>query len=408
MITKRKKYILIFLLTLSCLCYNLPYLSTTFYTQFIEAFNLSNKDAGFLMTMFSLTATPGYLFGGMLADKFSAKKLLITSQLMTAVLGFVMSFINGYTVLLVCYLGFGLSTTFVHWSAFMKLIRAQATDNDEGKVFGIFEFSYAAVGAITSYGILAALSNISNFRIVTSIYAALLVVVALIIIYILRDAKESEESVNDFNMKMVGKALTHPVTWINGFLVMGMYIIITGSSYLNPYLTTVFGVSVTFGTSLTILNRTVLRLFFTPIGGIILDKWKTPKFMISIAVLITATCAAMLFIPQKESAKAIAIIIALVMISIIAGSRSGLYTPIPEAKVPFEILGTSIGLASAIGYSTDLWLYGLCGKWIDEYGAAGYRNIIYLFIAGMILVVVSSVLLYLYEKKNNVFEEKEA
>lgn len=111
---KRKKYLLIFLLTMSALCYNLPYLSATFYTQFLEAFNLSNTQAGFLMTMFSLTATPGYLFGGLLADKFSPKKLLIISQLLTAVLGFAMSLVNGYAILIVCYLGFGVSTTFLH------------------------------------------------------------------------------------------------------------------------------------------------------------------------------------------------------------------------------------------------------------------------------------------------------
>ena len=59
-----RKYLLIFLLTLSTLCYQLPYLSQTFYTQFLEAFALSNQQAGQLLTMFSLTATPGYLFGG--------------------------------------------------------------------------------------------------------------------------------------------------------------------------------------------------------------------------------------------------------------------------------------------------------------------------------------------------------
>ena len=112
-----RKYLLIFLLTLSTLCYQLPYLSQTFYTQFLEAFALSNQQAGQLLTMFSLTATPGYLFGGMLADKFSPKKLVVISQVLTAAFGFIMTFLPGYTWLLVCYLGFGVSTTFIHWSA---------------------------------------------------------------------------------------------------------------------------------------------------------------------------------------------------------------------------------------------------------------------------------------------------
>lgn len=91
----KKRYLLIFLLTLSALCYNLPYLSSTFYTQFLEAFSLSNTQAGLLLTMFSLTATPGYLFGGMLADKFSPKKLIILSQLMTAALVSMIAAVGG-------------------------------------------------------------------------------------------------------------------------------------------------------------------------------------------------------------------------------------------------------------------------------------------------------------------------
>ena len=99
-LTKGKKRGIIFLLAFSCLCYNLPYLSSTFYTQFLDAFKLSNKQVGVLMTMFSLTATPGYLFGGMLADRFSPKKLIILSLLLTAALGFIVSFVNGYTILM--------------------------------------------------------------------------------------------------------------------------------------------------------------------------------------------------------------------------------------------------------------------------------------------------------------------
>lgn len=401
----KKRYLLIFLLTLSALCYNLPYLSSTFYTQFLEAFSLSNTQAGLLLTMFSLTATPGYLFGGMLADKFSPKKLIIISQLMTAVLGFAMSFVNGYTVLLICYLGFGISTTFIHWSAFLKLARAQAGENEEGKIFGFFEMCYALAGAITSYGILAALGSISNFRIVTSVYAVTLLVVALIIIVALKDVEDNKAS-NEFNLKMVGKAFKHPVTWLNGFIVMGLFIMVTGTSYLNPYLSTVFGTTVAFGTGLTIANRTLLRLFVSPMCGLLLDKWKTPKFLLVFACALIAISAVFLFIPQNQSAKTIAIIAALVMIIILSGSRSGLYTPIPEAKMPFEITGTAMGIASAVGYSTDLWLYTLCGSWIDKYGADGYRNIIWLFVAGLVLVIVCAVLLGVYEKKNGIFADK--
>ena len=40
----------------------------------------------------------------------------------------------------------------------MKLIRAQADDkDDQGRTFGTFEWCYALVGAVASYGLLALL-----------------------------------------------------------------------------------------------------------------------------------------------------------------------------------------------------------------------------------------------------------
>lgn len=401
--TNKKKYWMIFLLTTSALCYNLPYLSNTFYTQFLEAFSLSNTEAGFLMSMFSLTATPGYLFGGLLADKFSPKKLIIISQIMTAALGFAMCFLNGYTVLLVCYLGFGISTTFIHWSAFLKMIRAQADDGEEGKIFGFFEMCYAIVGAITSYVILAGLGKLSNFRVVTAIYAAILLVVAALILFLIKDVEKNDAS-NEFNMKMVGVALKHPVTWLNGLIVMGLFILITGTSYLNPYLSTVFGASVAFGTGLTIFNRTLARLVFSPLGGLLLDKWKTSKFLITLSAIMIVISLGITFVPQDGSGLMMAIILSVLLILVLSTSRSGLYTPIPEAKIPFEIMGTSMGICSAVGYSTDLWLYTLCGNWIDKNGADGFKNIMYLYVAGLCLVIVCCVLLYRYEKKHGIVE----
>ena len=401
---KTKKFGLIMLLTATCLIYNLPYLSSTFYTQFLEAFSLTNTQAGLLMTFFSLTATPGYLFGGLLADKFSPKKLILISLLMTAALGFAMSFVSGYKVLLACYFGFGISTTFIHWNAFLKLIRAQADDkDDQGKTFGTFEWCYALVGAFVSYGLLALLGKVSSFKVSTALYASVLVVLALLVIFLLKDVENINS--NDFNVRMVGQALAHPVTWLNGLIVMGLFIVVTGSSYLNPYLSSVFGTSVAFATSFGIMNKCIVRLCVVAIGGMLLDKWKTPKFMIICMAFLAASIVGMLLIPQNNSFMIPAIIIAFLILIFMSTARSGMYTPIPEAKIPMAITGTAMGICSAVGYSTDLWSYTLIGSWLDKYGNDGYRCVLLLWLAGVALVVICSILLHRYEKKHNVFGE---
>lgn len=401
--TKKKKYGIIFLLAFTCLCYNLPYLSSTFYPQFIDAFKISNEQAGVLLTMFGLTATPGYLFGGLLADKFSPKKLILISMFGTAALGFVMNFAQSFGVLMVCYFGFGLSTTFVQWAALMKLLREQVSGGDEGRIFGFFEFCYAIAGAVTSYGILAALGTIiekgGSFKLATIIYAAILIIIGILVALLIKDVKENKAT-NEFDIKMVGKAISHPVVWLNGLIVMGIFLFGSGTTYFAAWLTGSFAVSLTLATAINIASRTFFRLIFVPIGSVLLDKLRTPKFLIITSLCIIALTAVFVLMPQNADVLVIAIVLVILIDVVSTMARPGIYTPIPEAGVPLVITGTAMGICSAVGYSTDLWFYQVCGKWIDTYGANGYRYVGALMIAGLVMVVVCSILLGRYEKKH--------
>lgn len=403
----RKRYILIAVMCLSTLCYTYPYLSSTFYTQFMEAFELTNEQIGTLLSMFGLTAVPGYLFGGLLADKFSPKKLVIISQLLTAAIGLCICFLHGYTVLLVCYLALGVSTTFIHWSAFLKLIRAQGAAEDEGKIFGFFESCSAAVSIVCSYGILSLLSKLPSFRVVQAIYAVILIVVAVVIAVCVKDA-DVQINTSEFKLSMAGKALKHPVTWLNGLIVLGIFMALSCSSYLNPMLSGVYGTSVGFATAFSIYNRCVARVLLCTFGGMLLDRLKTPKFMSLFSVAMIIGLVILIALPLSTEYMVAAFVVCVVFVSIMGTSRSGMYTPIPEAKMPMAITGTAMGICSAIGYSSDLWLYTLCGKWLDTYGNDGYDRIWMLTIAALVMVIICSVLLHIYEKKHNVFTKAEA
>lgn len=399
----KRRYLLIAVMTLSALCYTYPYLSSTFYAQFMEAFKLTNEQVGNLIAMFGLTAVPGYLFGGLLADCFSPKKLVIISQLLTAGIGLCITFLNGYTVLVVCYLALGVTTTFIHWSAFLKLIRAQGTADDEGKVFGFFETCFAAVNIVCSYGILGLLGKLPSFRMVQAIYAVILIVVAIVIAIFVKDADVKGVNSDGFKISMAGKALRHPVTWLNGLIVLGLFMALSTSTYLNPMLTEIYGMDVTLATGYSIYNRYVARVLLSAAGGLLLDRLKTPKFMSISCAFMAVTLVVLVIMPGNAGYIIPTFLVCLIFSSLIGASRSGMYTPIPEAKMPMSITGTAMGICSAIGYSSDLWLYTLCGKWLDKFGSAGYDYIWLLSMAAMVMVIVCCFLLYLYEKKHRVF-----
>ena len=124
-------------------------------------------------------------------------------------------------------------------------------------------------------------------------------------------------------------------------------------------------------------------------------------------VFLSAAIVGMFVIPQNSGSMGIAGIIAFLILIFMSTARSGMYTPIPEAKIPMAITGTAMGICSAVGYSTDIWSYTLIGNWLDNYGNTGYQYVLLLSLAGVAMVIICSILLYRYEKRHHIFERSE-
>lgn len=397
----RNKYVKVFIYTLSTLVFFLPQLSTFYYVYFLDAFGLTNAQAGTLLSVFGMTSIPAYLFGGYVADKFQAKKLVLIACFATGCLGIALTFVTQYYILLAIYVCFGITTTFLQWSAMCKIIRSMGNEAEQGKLFGTMEMSNSIIGVIVLYGILALLGKlleVTGFKIVTSVFGVLIIISGLLIAYLCDDPSLGIKD-NDFDFKAVGRVLKHPVVWLNGFLVMGVYTLSTASTYLSPYLSEVVGISVTVAVAFQIAVMDVLSIFVSPLGGIAIDKFHTPP----VAITTAATCILMfitiLILGPGATTWLIMGVVIILYISLNL-LRPCMYTPVPEGGVPVEITGTAVGIVSAIGYSTDTWLYTLCGSWLDKYGDAGYNRIWCLIIAGLVMAIIAISLFQIYKNKH--------
>ena len=63
-----------------------------------------------------------------------------------------------------------------------------------------------------------------------------------------------------------------------------------------------------------------------------------------------------------------------------------LYTLVTTAKVPNLYVGSVFGIASAIGYSSDLYLYTICGHYLDAWGNDGYKIVWFVGVIGGLLM----------------------
>ena len=123
-----KKYGTLLLLAAGAgIIFQLPYIRETFYPQIQAAMNLSNAQMGLLSSGYATVALLSYFIGGIVADRFSARKLLTFSFLATGALGLWFSTFPSYNVARVIFVLMGISTIITYWSACIKATRMLGT-----------------------------------------------------------------------------------------------------------------------------------------------------------------------------------------------------------------------------------------------------------------------------------------
>ncbi|SMB95152.1 Major Facilitator Superfamily protein [Desulfonispora thiosulfatigenes DSM 11270] len=146
---KRQKYLTILALSLSGgSIYLLPYLKYVFYDQQLAVMGINNQQSDLLLTMYAMGCMLVYIPGGMVADRFSAKKCILFSLISTTVLALLYAFTFNYKLSLVIWLLLAITTTFVFWSSLMKTIRLIADDDEQGRMFGLYYAGNGITGAI--------------------------------------------------------------------------------------------------------------------------------------------------------------------------------------------------------------------------------------------------------------------
>ncbi|NBH62835.1 hypothetical protein D1155_14395 [Anaerotruncus sp. 80] len=146
-----------------------------------------------------------------------------------------------------------------------------------------------------------------------------------------------------------------------------------------------------------------MNLVMGPIGGAIIDKQgksKNVALVASTAVLIFTIVVILL--PKEPSLFKALLVVAVLITGFAYLNSTTVYTPFSEAKIPVSYVGTAIGIASAMGYSTDAWLFNVCGHMLDKYGdIAGYTFIFTMEAFGAVVMIVCTLLLAREYKKIN-------
>ncbi len=379
----RKKLVLVIIVTFSSIVLLIPYLAYDFYNQFLNTYGVTDTQMGWLLTAYAASAVPSYFIGGWIADIFNPKKLVIASCVLTGLISFAVAVCSSFFMLALLFFCFGITAITLNWSAYLKIIKMLGNDDEQGRLFAMSDIAYAILSLGLQYIVLAIITyaladNPNGFKAAYIIYGALSILIGIAVFFAVPNMTYEKETKGvKEDLRLMAHAAKLPITWYLSFFTLGYFLIRSVITYLNPYLTDAFEQSIPFAQAFSAAIRTGALMVFSPVGGMLRDKMgqSASKLITRFSIGCIVFSVVMMYIPHGKQ-YAVWIMAAAVILLAFNGMMSNfLYTLVTTANVPIVYVGSVFGIASAIGYSSDLYLYTICGSWLDSMGNAGYKYI---------------------------------
>lgn len=391
---KIKKVIIVFLIGFATTAmYSLPYMKSVFYDPMREALNLSHAQLGNLLSIYGIVATVSYFPGGILADKYSAKKLVSFSLISSGILGIWMAMAPGYETLCLIFFLFGITTILTYFAAIIKVIRMLGDSSEQGRLFGLYEGAGGVAGTLLSFLGLYFFSKFENivegFKAATIMYSVSSIACG-VILYLAIKEREVEAKEHIKFTSLLG-AVKMPKAWLISAIIFSAYMVFSSLTYLNPYMTEVFKMSMALVSFVAICRTYVIKFIASPLAGVVADKiGSSTKCLFGGFILVAITQAIFLITPGNPSLVYVALVNMLVLTILMFAFRGIYFATVDESNIPINVTGIVVGFVSVIGFLPDAFYYTLVGSWLDKYGNTAYKYIFSLSLACSILGVLAA------------------
>ena len=388
-----KKYLaLILMMFAMSTIYTLPYLRYSFFTALQDAMGLSNDATkyGNLMSVYGIMNLLMYLPGGIIADKFDSKKLLVFSMVGTGALGLWMATWPSYNGLLIIHLLFGITTVLTFWSSSVKVVNLLASSGEQGETFGFLESGRNVIGLALSAITLALfaylskkVNEVAGITFVIVLYSIIMILVGIVLYFMLpnfaKDPETTNASVKDSLIAM-GKCFKMPITWCLSAFIFTCSVMTGSGSYYAPYLQEFCGMTVAAASTYAVVRTTVAPILAGPVAGKASKKFgrSTPVIMFGCIGLIITNILLRL-VPGKTNVLFLIMVIMVLTAFSYSCNRSVYWATIDEVGAPKNVVGSITGIASMIGFLPDAFLGTLYGSWIDNFGMEIAYNKIFTF-----------------------------
>jgi len=392
------------------LVYGLPFHTARFFRPtLLEVFNFSNTQLGDLFAVYGVTAMLAYFPGGVLADYFSARRLLTVSLVTTAAGGLYMATLPSATGMALLYGYWGVTTILLFWGALIRATREWGGQTSQGRAFGILEGGRglaAALFAVFAVAVLAAYmpddaslatdaERAAGFRMVILCYSAAAFGAGVLTWLLIPESRQpSKQHRNPFaGMYTV---IHRPVIWAQAAVIVCAYCGYKGLDNYSLYAVQVLGMDEVEGARLAAYGAYIRPV--AAIGaGLVADRFSVSR-VIGVMFFVLMISCGFLF-ASDPAVTGLTIIYANLFVSAFAvfAFRGVYFALLEETKTPDHLTGTAVGIVSFAGFTPEIFFSPIAGRILDASpGLGGHQNF-FLFLAGVasVGVIVVALLIWL-------------
>jgi len=404
-----KKFLILTLLILSGeFIYFLPYvLSRVFRPTFLDVFQLNNFQLGSLFSVYGVVALLSYIYGGVITDRYSPRKLMSSALFLTALGGLVLASYPSYQTLQILYGYWGFTSVFLFWGAMIKATRLWGGDNNQGKAFGFLDGGRGIIAAsMGSIGVFvftivltsdiesaSVLERQEAFRYVILLSSFMVAFIGLLVLIFLRNMEDKN---TNFELPLntltnIKGVLKNESIWLLMLIIMCAYV---GYKVTDIY--SLYASEVMLYDQIEAAEVGALQLYLRPIVciaiGLLADRTKNMFWIIFgfITMLIGALIFSFGIIKPDMN---FIFFLSLVILAVGTYSIRALYFAVlKEANVAFALTGTAVGIISVVGYSPDIFAGPIMGYLLDENpGIIGHQYVYFMLVIFSIIGLIASI-----------------
>jgi MFS family permease len=360
-----------------------------------EAFVISDAQIGEAQALYGITAVISYFFGGFIADKWEARKLLSLSLILTGIGGFWMTMIPSIFTLKLLYAFWGVSTILLFWAALIKATRQWGNENNQGLSFGLLDGGrgfFAATIALSGAAILSFFfpenaiditfdDKVQTLQYIIGTITGVVFLVASLVWKVLPREKlgTTDSKEFQFDFKQAFTLMKHPKVLFHSLIIFCAYCAYKLTGTYGTYARDVWNYSLEESTYFAVFIQ-YLRPIAAVTVGWIADKFIPSKLIVPCFTLLIIASVILGIGIGSEQAIYFSFT-SFVLMAFGTYSLRGLYFAIiEETKIPIQLTGTLVGIISVVGFTPDIFMSLFVGYMLGKDPTiVEYQNLYTLF-----------------------------